>query len=197
MRALRIICDLDSIVINLLGFWINRYNELWDDDLTVSKLSSYHIHNHVKPECGNKIYELFNDDMSFYRRLPALDGAIGGLEELHDQGHDIIIATATAGNTAQEKFFWCKKNLPFIPQKNIMVGARKEIMKAHVFIDDAPKNLEAYRAEWPEAATMTIAYPYNEHMKDKVSLHAQGHMTPAQAWYEIVRAIRELDPRSR
>jgi 5'-nucleotidase len=193
MNTLTIVCDLDGIVIDLLGAWLEEYNKKWNDSLTIADLKSYHIERHVKPECGNKIYEVF-DNALFYRNLKPLAGAVEGLKKLHSRGHDIVICTATAGDTAQEKFYWCAKYLPFIPSKNIFVGARKELLLTDIFIDDAPKNLLAHHKKWGASArTISIAYPYNEHLRDTVWLHAEDHTDTRKAWSEIVDAIQDVE----
>lgn len=188
-EKLTIVCDLDSILVNLLGPWLDWYNRTYNDQLTVAHLTAYHIEKIVKPECGWKVFDFFDRDKPHsvqppaYHDLPALPGAVEALRVLHDHGHDIIISTAVAGETAGDKFTWCKKNIPFIKQSHIMVGSRKERLHCDIFIDDAPKNLEAHRAAWPDTLHLAIAYPYNAEVPGIV--RAESWNDTRAAWAEI------------
>ena len=52
-----ILVDVDGVVANLADEWIKRYNADWDDNLTKEKIKTWGIVEHIKPECGNRIYE--------------------------------------------------------------------------------------------------------------------------------------------
>jgi 5'(3')-deoxyribonucleotidase len=192
MKSLVVVCDLDSIVIDLLGPWLDWYNSKWKDSLTVDDLVQYDIHKIVNPDCGTQIYDFLHDSPERYRKLPPIQGAVASLKLLQDAGHDLILASAVLGDTAGEKFRWCHQNLPFLPTQNLMVGARKERIWGDIFIDDAPKNLLAYRACWSEATLMSIMYPYNRHMTAHVDVHADGYLDTGKAWSEIVKAIQDI-----
>jgi 5'-nucleotidase len=198
MSGLILVFDLDSIVIDLLGPWVTYYNNIWNDNKTVSDITDYHIEKIVKPECGAKIYDVFKDP-GFYPNLPPIDGAIEALYKLHNQGHDVVIATAIAGFTPEErakaagdKYLWCGKNIPFIPQRNIQIGTRKELIHADVFVDDSPSNIQAYKKKWPNADVLSIAYPYNIHMRLIVRYMAQDYQNTKQAWNGILEEIQDI-----
>ena len=190
-RPLTLIIDLDSIIVDLLGPWLGWYNELYDDKLTVADLTSYAIEKHVKPGCHYSIYDFFTP-VDRYAECPILPGASEALAAFRDMGHDIVIATATAGQTAHQKWVLAKKAAPWLPASHIMVGSRKELLRGDVFIDDAPKNVVKYKQAWPEAKAMTIAYPYNAEIYDWYDLRAEGWQNPAGAWSQIVDAIKEI-----
>lgn len=190
-RRLTIVFDLDSIIVDLLNPWINWYNKEFDDSLQVRDLHSWHIHQHVKPECGERIYEFFRDNER-YASSPILDGATEGLAKLHELGHRVVISTATGvkaktARTAQAKLALINKAAPFID--NIHIGPDKFIICGDVFVDDSPENLRIYKDRWPEAKLVTIAYPYNRDIMNFVDVYAQGFDRPRQAWDEIVTFI--------
>ena len=187
------IFDLDSIIANLLDPWLGWYNKNFDDNITTADIKTYHIEHHVKPEARRKIYGFF-EDVSRYEAIPILAGASEGLLALKDMGHDVVVATATAGSTAQQKYSIVKRAAPWLPHENIILAKRKELIKGDVFVDDAPENLTAYRMAWPDAHVLTIDYPYNAHVSDKVlSFRALDWSDTSQAWEQLVDYIAEQD----
>lgn len=192
MKELTIIIDLDAIVIDLIRPWLAFYNKDHGDNLTVDDLTTYKIHNHAKKLKERKdLYKFFKDRVN-YASCPVLPGASEGLLELNDAGHDIIIASATAGSTADIKWHLVNKAAPWLHVDNVMVGARKEKLKGDVFIDDAPKNIVTYRNAWPEAHILTIAYPYNKSCITLVNCYAQDHNNTHRAWRQMCDYIKLL-----
>lgn len=190
MRTPLLICDLDNIVTNLMDPWLAWYNDRWKDDLTLARFKHYNIMRWVKPECKEEELMEFFSDLDRYRNLSPLEGAVEGLREVHNLGVEIVISTAVVGECAGPKFSWCAKYLPFVPQKNIQVGYRKDLLgPADFFIDDAPGHLKRHREKWPETNLLTIAYPYNEDLVDFVDIHARCYQNTHAAWETMVKAI--------
>jgi len=190
-RRKRAIFDLDSIIANLLGPWLAWYNAKYNDNLTIDKLTSYHIETFVKPECKWSVFDFFRgpEGSARYGNIPIIDGAAEGLLKLHKNDVDVVIATATAGSTAPEKYVLAKRAAPWLDRHHVFIGTRKEILHGDFFIDDAPKNMASYREEWPDAKIMTIGHPYNQEFRGKIDLFADDCYNTKQAWEAIVDYI--------
>lgn len=192
----RVIFDLDSIIADLMNPWLDWYNREWGDTLKLADINTYHIEQHVKPACGWRVFEFFRgpEGSARYGAIPIYAGATEGLKALHDNGVDVVIATATAGSTAPEKYAIAKKAAPWLDKHHILIGTRKEIIHGDFFVDDAPKNMLAYAAEWPDTHILTIGHPYNTEFKGKIQVYAEGCFNTAKAWKEIVDYILSTDP---
>lgn len=190
-RYKRAIFDLDAIIVDLMTPWLKWYNRLWKDNLTLDKITTYAIEEHVKPECGWKVFDFFHgeDGQDRYEECQIFPGAVKGLRRLQDASVDIVIATATAGETAPQKYVLAKKAAPWLGKHNILIGTRKEILFGHFFIDDAPKNLDAYASEWPDARLLTIGHPYNQAYRNRVQCFAEDCYNTEQAWDQVVDYI--------
>lgn len=192
MKQLTLLIDLDAIVIDLLRPWLAWYNKEHDDTVTVDDIKTYKIENHCKKaKKVEDVYKFFKEH-SNYTSCPVLPGASESLLRLHEDGHDIIIATATAGQTAHLKWLLVHKAAPWFNENNVMVGSRKEKLFGDVFIDDAPKNIIKYRNAWPKAHVLTIAYPYNRDCRILVNCYAQDYNDTTKAWgqmYDYVNAV--------
>lgn len=194
-RKLCIGIDLDAIIIDLLRPWLSWHNDQAEPEhhLTVDHITKYKVEAFAKP--GIDMFKFF-DLHENYTNCPVLPGAAEALSELKEYGHDIIIATATAGQTAHLKWDLVMKAAPWFSDNNVMVGSRKERLHFDVFIDDAPKNIVKYRNKWGnETKILTISYPYNQDCRTLVDLMAEDHNNTSQAWGQICDYVRELSNR--
>jgi 5'(3')-deoxyribonucleotidase len=189
-RELVIAVDLDAIVIDLIRPWLNWYNKRHNDNITVDDITHYKVEKFAKKT--NDMFAFFHDHAN-YAGCPVLPGAAEGLARLRDLGHDIIIATATAGSTANLKWHLVEKAAPWLNENNVMVGSRKERLHADVFIDDAPKNIVKYRNKWPDAHILTIAYPYNKDCRSLVNCYAQDHNDTNRAWEQMCDYVSRIE----
>lgn len=183
------IFDMDSILVDLMTAWLGWYNRSYNHNLTIDDIKTWHIHDHVRPEDKKNIYGFFRPPERYGKETLPIPGASEGLRRLHDAGVDIIIATATAGKTAEQKFILAEKVAPWLDPDHIFIGSRKELLRGDFFIDDAPHNLMAYKEAWPEAHLLSISYPYNQDVRTKIHLMADDHNNFEAAWEKIVTHI--------
>jgi 5'(3')-deoxyribonucleotidase len=186
--------DLDAIIIDLIRPWLNWYNTEHGDCITVDDIKQYKIERFAKKTNTEGIFKFF-DEAENYAACPVLPGAAEGLKQLEEQGHDIIITTATSGQTPHLKWHLVKKAAPWLHPDNVMAGARKERLWLDVFVDDAPKNIVKYRNTWPKSQIATISYPYNQDCRSLVNCFAEDHNNTSQAWNQICGFITDLSER--
>ncbi len=191
MRKLKILCDMDGIITDLIKKWIAYYNDDYGEKLTTEDIRHWRMSANVK--IGNKIHDYLYVD-GFFRDLEPLPGAINALSEMKKMGHEVYIVTAPSwpGTSAQDKISWVREHMPFIKKRDIFLGHNKHMIKGDVFIDDSPENLKEYRQAWPESSIFTIAYPYSWMAKDVVNLCAEDYRDTAKAWDTILGAVSTL-----
>jgi len=192
-KRLTILCDLDGIVANLLGAWLPLANETYGTALEIAHIDKWEIH-----ECtviGHRIYDLLTPDL--FGALAPIPGALDALERLHSAGNHIVVVTASAKHlgTAGAKLRWIRRHLPWLDRKDVLIGHRKHLVRGDVLIDDSPANILEYRAAWPDAAIVTIDYPYNRSREVGLAttFRAQSHRGFAAAWEEIEAFILRLE----
>ena len=155
-RKLTIAVDLDSTLNNLNHVWIVRYNQMYDD--TLNCFNEWNVVNCVKPECGNKIFDILGAKGFFYN-LGMQSGADEVMEKLCTE-HNVYIVTAYTADTCVDKVRWVQRYLPFFDIKNIVFCNNKSPFNADVLIDDAPLNLESF-----PNTTICFYMPYNNEVK--------------------------------
>lgn len=207
MRKKRLIFDSDEIIVRCWDKWLRRYNEEFNDDVELGDVTEWDFQpGLIKPEAlrGEGIHKYLRQ-AGFFRDLQFNPGALEGLRELHDTGrYDIVVCTATrAEEGAKDKLHVFNEHLKFLGGRNLFLGHKKEwLQAADVIVDDGPHNIRNFRqmraemaAEWgvpgPKAHVLTIAYQYNECVKDLCDLRAESWKDPGAAWAAIVKYIKE------
>lgn len=90
---MRILCDVDGVILDHHSEWLRRYNHAFSDTLTTSDVRGWGIHQYVKPECGSAIYA-FLQAPDLYENMPMMPGADQGVRRLRELGHDVVFVTS-------------------------------------------------------------------------------------------------------
>jgi 5'(3')-deoxyribonucleotidase len=156
----KIVLDLDSIVVDLMTPWLAAYNAAHDDNATMETFTTWDMHKHVKG--GKAIYGFINRP-GFFRHLAFVDGAEAAVKELVRRGHEIwLVSAAVFSCNYSDKVEWMAQYLPMIPKRQTALMDSKDEIHADVIIDDGPHNAKAYKLRHPGAKAMTLRYPYNQ-----------------------------------
>lgn len=133
--------DLDNILNNMNHEWINKYNYLNNDNLTIEDIKCWDIHKYVK--CGHHIYTYLDDDL--FNRLQPLPNAVEVTQWLQRKGHELFVVTATHPNNVRVKMEWLKHHFPHISMDNVIICHRKDLIDVELLIDDAAHNIESFK----------------------------------------------------
>jgi 5'-nucleotidase len=99
-----LLIDMDSVICDLMTEWHSRYNNEYDDDLSVERLLCWNSEKYVKPECGLKIYNYLSEP-GLFLGLKELPDAIDVLRRL-SQKYEILIVTSSVSTAFMEKEQW-------------------------------------------------------------------------------------------
>lgn len=139
--------DQDQVLADLLSGWLDKYNQLYNDDLKPDDIKSWRLSDYVKDNCGNYVYKLL-EDYDLFRNLPVIEHSQYVVERLNYR-HDVYIttsATSIKGSLAA-KVEWINEHFPFIPDSNIVLCGDKSIIHADIMIDDGIHNLRKFKGE--------------------------------------------------
>lgn len=191
MRKLEILCDLDSVVADLMTPWLSVYNKDYSDNLKLENILAWDTHLFVKPECGIKLYDYLTPDL--FDSLEPLPGAVQAVN-LMSRYHQVHFVTAAPGGTESAKVAWVKRLFPQLG-RNIIICKDKWKVAGDVLIDDADSNLVAYKNRWPEARTVTMTYCYNckEDAVPSIDFQAASGFDTETAWKQIIGYISFLE----
>jgi 5'(3')-deoxyribonucleotidase len=182
-----ILCDLDSIVVDLITPWLEWMKAAHGVDGKLSDIVNYDWHNNAEfKSVGPRCYD-FLQQPGLFCRLKPLPGALDGIKALREAGHTVLFATAAARSpgAASDKLTWLDAYLG-VSRKDAFICHRKEMIKSDLFIDDSPANILAYRKAWPESKIATISYPYNQGVLGVVDVVAMDCYHTDVAWKMMV-----------
>lgn len=188
-----IMLDSDGVIVNLPKHWASVYNERYNDTLAPEELCEYWdgIENVVKPECGDKIYDLLKE-AGFFQNCEAYDGAIETFKAMcEDPMLDCYILSAYSGHpeSARGKLEWYNENCPFFDSEKLILCKPKHLVYGDVLVDDSYKNVKQFvNANLSGSAIgLMMAATHNEDSVDatEVSLRPQNL---AEA-YEYIKSV--------
>lgn len=180
-----ILVDMDDVLAEFTEEWLSRYNLDYNDSITAEAFDGWDAVKHVKPECGNKIFEYFKAP-GIYRHLKPKEGSQEVIAELIELGAEIIIVTDSpmgctfgsenwqGSNPTDDKRAWLLEHFPMISSDNVIVARKKWYVMGDILIDDKPATIEKFQELDRKIIAMDM--PYNR------SLHAQRR---AMNWNDV------------
>ncbi len=183
---MRIIVDQDEV----LAHWVSRIIQWYNEDHGTS-----HVRDHIKeyfamekvlgPNGKEYIKECLKEP-DLYSSLDIVDGAVDGMRQLHDDGHDIIIATALPADGSigyHGKIEWMRRVMPWFDLKNFVAIQRKYLLNGDILVDDAPHNIDSWTAT--DRPAIIFDAPWNREMANTTAHRAVG-------WDDVVEIITDL-----
>jgi 5'(3')-deoxyribonucleotidase len=189
---MRILVDQDEVICKWIKRILQYYNEDHGTNFTDADISTWDVTMNLGPssEPALRAYMRYTE---FYKDLEPVDGAIEGMRNLINLGHDVIIVTAVpkcAGMSYNGKIEWLRKNMPFFSLDNFIACKRKDLIKGDVMFDDGFHNIKAFNeCSWKEGrAVKSVLFtrPWNE--KEVL----EPGMKRVSTWEEFLELIRKL-----
>jgi 5'(3')-deoxyribonucleotidase len=146
--AVRRVCvDMDEVMADTLSEHLRRYNQEFDEALTVEDLAGKGIWE-VAPVDRQKQVRAFLDAEDFFEDLPLMPDSQQVLSDLSDR-FEIFIATQamTVPNSLGPKYRWLQRHFPFISPTHYVFCGNKSILRADFLIDDLPRNLLRFEGQ--------------------------------------------------
>lgn len=143
----RICVDMDEVMADTLAEHLRRYNEAFDEAITVQDLAGKGIWEFA-PSDRQQQLRAFIDAEDFFEDLPLISGAQEVLEELTAR-FEIFVATQAmvVPNSLGPKYRWLQRHFSFIPPTHYVFCGNKSILRADFLIDDLPRNLLRFEGQ--------------------------------------------------
>ncbi|HTB98995.1 MAG TPA: hypothetical protein VK716_18445 [Terracidiphilus sp.] len=143
----RICVDMDEVMADTLGEHLRRYNQAFDESVTVDDLTGKGIWE-IAPADRQEELRAFLDAEDFFEDLDIMPGAQEVLKQLSVR-FEIFIATQAMAvpNSLGPKYRWLQRHFSFIPPTNYVFCGNKSILRADFLIDDLPRNLQRFEGQ--------------------------------------------------
>jgi 5'(3')-deoxyribonucleotidase len=142
---MKILLDVDDVVLDLVGNLLKKYNIEYEDNLTKDKITDWYISNFCK--CGGEVYKYFKDK-SLYDDIEPIKNSLEGVKFLRLLGHRVIFCTHSSIEVAGKKFKTLVR-LGYLTedQQSDYVEAKDKSLfdPSMVMIDDKPDNIRNFK----------------------------------------------------
>lgn len=148
-----VILDIDDVATATNDKVVDTYNNEYEDKITRKDIIRFRYSE--CPNIKNKIVHFF-ERPGFFKDLKPAERVVEGVKKLVDEGYDVVFATNTCRQGARDRIEWVLENFPFVPEKNIIIIGRKDLLYGDWFLDDCIDNIITNRctnrvimnAEW-------------------------------------------------
>ncbi len=183
---LEIYCDVDGVLYNINKHALDIASKEFGLTLEWEKNDDWWWQgkNMTDTPPPREYFEKLLDRKGFFLDGEPVEGAIEGLNKLHDYGFTIKIITAPHWSSEymiHERIEWLQKHFPwFNKSKDLILTSNKKLCdkKGKVLIDDYPHNLT-----WDEGINICYSQTYNREYK---GLRMNG-------WDELVEYLIKLE----
>jgi 5'(3')-deoxyribonucleotidase len=137
--------DMDEVIADTLHEQILRYNQEFNEKLTLGDLSGQWIWDFVPPDRVPALErQIASED--FYSNLSAVPYSQVVQERLQ-QAREVYIATAVMEypRSFGAKYDWLRQNFPFIQPSHIVFCGDKAILRGDFLVDDNPLQLRHFQ----------------------------------------------------
>jgi 5'-nucleotidase len=143
----RICVDMDEVMADTLGEHLRRYNEAFNEEVTLEHLAGKGLWEFTPAERQFQL-RAFLDAEDFFENLDLMPDAQQVLKELSAR-FEIFIATQAMSvpNSLGPKYRWLQRHFSFIPPQHYVFCGNKSILRADYLIDDQPRNLERFEGQ--------------------------------------------------
>ena len=114
MYRLTVLVDLDDTIEDLLGAWVGELNKRFGTCVGYNDIASWEIGSYFPNLTENQIYSPLLEG-EFWEKVKIKPGAKEYIERLIDDGHKVVVVTASHPDTISHKLNKVLfKNLPFL-----------------------------------------------------------------------------------
>lgn len=144
MRKKSIAIDMDDVMTDAAGRFIEIYRQEFNDDLSDLRLPGRTLQNTVPPARLAAVNQ-FPHRPDFFKDMDIKENCREVVKKLQEQ-YEVYVVTAAMEfeHCLNHKYNWLKNHLPFIPWTNIVFCGNKSIISTDYLIDDLERNLKSF-----------------------------------------------------
>lgn len=181
MKQLTILIDMDDVLWDLVGGWVEELNRVHGTNVAVSDVTDWKIKKFFPNLTDEQLYAPLFDPVLWTKLVP-IPSAIEIVSRLINDGHRVRIVTATHYGTVSPKIKSFLYKYSFLKWEDIIIASDKSIIKGDVMIDDGVHNL--------------IDFPGTRILFDRPHNHTfpaeANNMIRVQTWNEIYQIITKM-----
>ena len=181
-EQLRLGIDLDGVVANFNGGWLERFNRERGTSLDPDHVIGWDgLHGLAGFESMDAFWTWARGDArTVFRDLPLMPGALETLEQLAGR-HRVVVLTSRFDWAIPDTLAWLAEHR--IPAREVHFLVDKHQVPCDVYLDDAPHQLEALIAGQPAATVCRAVRGWNRPVPGALDVHS---------WREFAAIVDDL-----
>lgn len=141
MKALTVLIDMDDTLEGLCPEWVKYLNNKHGTSVKHSDITDWDM-TKAFPSLERKLVYAPLVDPALWENVKPLPGAVEKVQQLINDGHKVVIVTASHQDTVSPKLNSVLfRYFPFLTYKDVIISSQKQLIKGDVLVDDAPHNL--------------------------------------------------------
>lgn len=180
MNHLKILFDADDTAEDLVGHWIDVLNQRYGTSVSIEDVNDWDITKAFPTLRKEEVFGVLHEDF-FWQWIEPMPDSQRVLQQLHNEGHELFMVTATDYRTCKSKFDRILALFPFLDVEHIIIAHDKQMVHGDVLIDDGPHNLV-------NGGYFRILFdrPHNRGLNEK-----KYGMYRANSWDDVYQLIHE------
>ena len=175
---MRLIIDMDGVLVDLANPLLAIYNREKGTSIKLEDIIQYDL----------SIYPGMSDIFKrpgFFRKLKPFPGALEALRELHEAGHEIVIASnhMQIHHIWREKYDWLLDNVKGVTYSPYFTD-RKDNLCGDLILDDCPAYLEAF-----PGITVCMDCPWNRGVEVD---HVDYRVSDMREFVELIKRMEAM-----
>lgn len=142
-KKIRVIVDADDVLLNCNGYALQLLSEEENKSYSMTDITGW---GNLGTEVDKRLK--YFESRYFFETQPPLPGSAAFLKELMEIA-DVTIMSAVNPVYSGTRMQRLTELYPFFPTSYIVIGERKDMMKADVLLDDRIKNVLSSKCELP------------------------------------------------
>ena len=161
---LKIGLDVDDTIYKCNSYALSILKEQYGDlpELDINRIKSWGKQNTLADER----LSLFTDP-EFVRQQPLIEGAKAFVHKL-SQIADVFFITAVPPACMSARAMRLSEDFPEIPETNIIIGTRKDVINLDILLDDGAHNISTSQATYP----VLLRQPWNAHLTGLLAVNS-------------------------
>lgn len=165
--------DVDNVLCPLNERWLEMYNEDCDDCVMLKDITGWEIHKFLTKRPNDDSIYAYLQHPNLYKDLEPYEGALEGVRQLREDGHDVIFITACVLGGIDNKLNWLadtgftnRRNNGRHVGKDVIIANDKWRVNADVLIDDRASTI----LKWHDMERLGIVFdqPWNRNVNMSV-----------------------------
>lgn len=182
MQKLTILVDMDDVLENLCETWVAHLNVLFQTDVKFEDVKEWDMTKAFPMLTREEIFWPLRTEL-LWKKVKPLPDAQKYLKRLFDDGHKVLIVTASHPETVAVKLNEVLfKYFPFVKMEDVIVATQKWLIRGDVMVDDGPHNLKNFFGD-----AILFSQPHNRSFDTDMY-----GIKRAENWEEVYKMIQEI-----